>query len=84
MGRDGEFVGWVNTDPMLGLDDISDVPLGGYDLLDERTWDRVHADDLTTVVGHIVPSYGFLPLGDDPPTADQLLPVIIVEERSDP
>jgi len=81
LDRQGNLVGYVDTDRMLNPDTDPDEPLGGYDLLDERTWDPVLDGDLKTVVGHMVPSYGFLPLGDAPPDRSELAQVTEIIEK---
>jgi len=62
LGRDGQPVGYVTREDALGLgpqitDNTGrpvDVPI------------TVYAGDLATVVGHMVPGRGFVPLGADP------------------
>jgi hypothetical protein len=66
LGRDGNVVGYVSkvsiTDPSDGARDVLGRPMAA-------TW-PVFADDLKTVVGHMVPDKGFIPLGVDPSTVD--------------
>lgn len=69
LGRDGSVVGYVSRDriidPSAGKRDVLGRPIAG-------TW-PVYAEDLETVVGHLVPDRGFVPIGVDPasvPAAD--------------
>jgi hypothetical protein len=68
LGRDGSPVGYVSRQAMLD-------PSGGErDVLGRptaATW-PVYGDDLKTVVGHLVPDKGFIPLGVDPATVDKV------------
>lgn len=54
LGQDGEEVGWVAKELAVPV-----VDPGNRQLI------PVYADDLKTVVGHMVGGYGFAPLGTD-------------------
>jgi len=66
LGRDGTIVGYTSkvalTDPTGGARDALGRPMAA-------TW-PVFADDLKTVVGHLVPDKGFIPVGVDPASVD--------------
>lgn len=61
VGPDGEIVGYVAKEAILGLGPVatdadgrpSDLPI------------PVYGDDLQTVVGHFYPARGFVPIGTD-------------------
>lgn len=74
LDRDGQHVGYVKAEAHL-VDDTRGVPLGGLDSLDPKSWEPVYGEDLTTVIGHMVPRYGFLPDGAASPTRGDLTPV---------
>lgn len=52
VGSDGTVVGYVRKELVLGDGDAEDWP--------------VFADDLVTLVGHMVPGRGYVPLNVDP------------------
>lgn len=60
LGRDGEEVGWVSKDLAVPADQSLD-----------RSVIPVFADDLKSVVGHMVAGRGFVPLGVDPNTVEE-------------
>jgi hypothetical protein len=62
LGRDGKPVGYVSKELALGLTpdplDDSGRPMAAVI--------PVYGGDLVTIVGHMVPDLGFVPLGTDP------------------
>lgn len=65
LDRAGNQMGWVRRDDAMP----EDANTGSNPSV------PVYADDLTTVVGHMIPSRGFVPLGT-PVTSVPLIPVV--------
>jgi hypothetical protein len=76
LGPDGEIVGYVSrsviVDPTGGQRDALGRP-------EAATW-PVYADDLSTVVGYVVPGKGFVAQGVDPASIKDI-PVTVAPAR---
>ncbi len=65
-GRDETIAGYVPREYILGLPDAPNWP--------------VYGDDLKTIVGHMFPDRGFVPLGVDPESIPRASAIVGTEE----